>query len=144
MAARPRALRRRMAMLRMLSRCRALLPLLVMAATLLLAPQPSIAETTTSLPQAERQKIEALIVGVEKLDGAVFVRNGKEYQPATAAKFLRGKWQKHATRIKSAEDFIVKVASASSTTGRVYLVRFDDGREVPTATFLRARLAALR
>ena len=96
------------------------------------------------LSDAERQKIEALIVAVEKLDGAVFVRNGKEYPPSTAAKFLRGKWQKRSPQVASAEDFISKVATASSTTGRAYFVRFGDGRELPTATFLRARLASLR
>jgi hypothetical protein len=105
----------------------------------------SAASTARSeLPAAERQKIEALIANVEKLEGAVFVRNGKDYPPASAAKFLRGKWRKHASQVLSAEDFIEIVATKSSTTGRVYLVRFADGREIPTASFLRAHLATLR
>ena len=47
-------------------------------------------------------------------------------------------------QIRTADDFIAKVASKSSTTGRPYLVRFSDGREVPTADFFRAELAKLR
>jgi hypothetical protein len=94
----------------------------------------------SELPAAERQKIEALIANVEKLEGAVFVRNGKDYSPASAAKFLRGKWRKHSAQVLSAEDFIEIVATRSSTTGRVYLVRFADGREIPTSNFLRAHL----
>jgi hypothetical protein len=98
----------------------------------------------SELPAAERQKIEALIAIVEKLDGAVFVRNGRDYAPASAAKFLRGKWRKHAAQVLSADDFIEIVATRSSTTGRVYLVRFAGGREIPTSNFLRAHLATLR
>lgn len=91
----------------------------------------------------EKQKIEALIAAVETLPDATFVRNGKAYPPATAAKFLRGKWERHAREIATAGDFIDKVASRSSTTGRPYLVRFRDGREIPTAEFLRAELRRL-
>lgn len=101
-------------------------------------------EKRSALPDAEKQKIEALLLAVKNLDGAVFVRNGKAYPPATAVKFLRGKWDKQSAQITTAEDFIAKAATSSSTTGRPYLVRFSDGREVPTATFLRSQLAALR
>ena len=92
--------------------------------------------------EVETQKIESLISAVAKLDGAKFVRNGKAYDPATAAKFLRGKWERQAKEIVTAGDFIDKIASRSSTTGRVYLVRFADGREVPVAEFLRRIMAA--
>jgi hypothetical protein len=114
-------------------------PLVVLVALLFAAA--AVADT---LPASERAKIETLIASVEKLPGATFVRNGKAYKPATAAKFLRGKWDDRAGDIRTADDFIVKVASKSSTTGRPYLVRFRDGREVPTADFFRAELAKLR
>lgn len=99
---------------------------------------------TAVVASAEKQKIEKLIGAVENLAGAVFVRNGKEYPPSTAAKFLRGKWRKHAEQIGTAEDFIRIAASKSSTTGRAYLVRFTDGREVTTEAFLRGQLATSR
>src|SRR5688572_10919605 len=101
----------------------------------------AIAET---LPSAERQKIESLLGAVEKLPDAVFVRNGRSYAPRTAAKFLRGKWDDRAAEVHSAEEFIAKVATRSSTTGKPYLVRYDDGREVETAVFLSEVLAKLR
>jgi Family of unknown function (DUF5329) len=104
----------------------------------------AVAAPRAGLPAAEKQKIEALIASVQKLDGAVFVRNGKSYKPATAAKFLRGKWDDRAEDVGSAEQFIDKIATRSSTTGKPYLVRFIDGREIPTATFLRAQLGKLR
>lgn len=85
---------------------------------------------------AEAKKIESLISAVAKLEGAKFVRNGKAYDPATAAKFLRGKWERQAKEIVTAGDFIEKIATRSSITGRVYLVRFADGRELPVAEFL--------
>jgi membrane-bound lytic murein transglycosylase len=97
-----------------------------------------------TLPAAERVRIESLIAAVEKLPDATFVRNGKAYKPATAAKFLRGKWDDRAREVRTADDFIVKVASKSGTTGRPYLVRFADGREITTAEFFRAELAKMR
>jgi hypothetical protein len=99
---------------------------------------------TAVVASAEKQDIEKLIDAVENLGGAVFVRNGKEYPPSAAAKFLRGKWRKHAAHIRTAEDFIRIVASKSSTTGRVYVVRFTDGREMTTEAFLRGQLQSLR
>ena len=72
------------------------------------------------------------------------MRNGRSYPPRTAAKFLRGKWNDRAAEVRSAEEFIAKVATRSSTTGKPYLVRFDDGREVETAVFLSEVLAKLR
>ena len=97
-----------------------------------------------TLPAAERQKIESLLAAVEKLPDAVFVRNGKSYPPRSAAKFLRAKWDDRADEVRSAEGFIAEVATRSSTTGKPYLVRYADGREVETAVFLRGELAKLR
>jgi hypothetical protein len=93
---------------------------------------------------AEAKKIESLIASVSNLRGATFVRNGKAYDPATAAKFLRGKWDRQAREVVTAEDFIEKIATRSSTTGRIYVVRFPDGREVAVAAFLRAELQKTR
>ena len=92
----------------------------------------------------ERQTIEKLITAVENLKNAVFVRNGRAYRPATAGKFLRGKWDQQSRNVHSADDFITKVATRSSTTQRVCLVRFSDGREIELATFLRSELQKMR
>jgi hypothetical protein len=98
---------------------------------------PGLSQAMTT---AEKGKIEALIRQVEVLQGAKFVRNGKSYDSADAAKFLRGKWDAKAKEIETAEDFIQKIASASSTSGQPYLIRFADGRVVKCADYLKELL----
>jgi len=90
-----------------------------------------------SAPAAEKQKIEVLIKQVGDLKDAKFVRNGWTYEPATAVRFLRGKWEANDAEVKTARDFIDKVAS---TSGKPYLIRFKDGREIKSQEFLLAEL----
>lgn len=97
-----------------------------------------------ALSAADRATIEALIASVETLPDARFVRNGKEYGAGTAAKFLRGKWKDRARHLRSVDDFIDKIATRSSTTNRPYLIRFNDGREIASAAFLRSELKGIR
>jgi hypothetical protein len=91
-------------------------------------------------PAAERQKIESLIKQVGRLTDAKFIRNGSTYEVSSAVRFLRGKWDANAAEVKSARDFIDKVASASSTSGKPYLIRFNDGHEIKSREFLLAEL----
>jgi Family of unknown function (DUF5329) len=77
----------------------------------------------------EHQTIEALIESVAQLTDATFLRNGKSYPASSAG---------------SAEEFIDRVASFSSTTGTPYVIRFAEGREVSSAEYLRSELAKLR
>lgn len=95
------------------------------------------------VPPGEKAKIEALIAQVEKLDGAVFIRNGSDYDAKTAAKFLRGKWGRNESEIKTAADFIAKAAKGSATSGKPYLIRFKDGTQTPCAIFLSTELKKL-
>ena len=92
------------------------------------------------LPPAERQKIEALIKYVGDLKDTHFIRNGSSYDVSTAVRFLRGKWEANDGQIKSARDFIEKVASFSGTSGKPYLIRLKDGKEIPSREFLTAEL----
>ena len=92
------------------------------------------------LSGAERQKIESLIKSVEGMKDAKFVRNGTVYDAKTAGKFLRGKWKANESGISSAKDFIEKAASVSSTSGKPYLIRFNDGKEMKSGVFLLAEL----
>jgi hypothetical protein len=96
-----------------------------------------------SLPAAEKQKIEGLIKQVGELKDAQFIRNGSTYEVSNAVRFLRGKWNANAAEVKSARDFIDKVASASGTSGKPYLIRFKDGRELTSREFLLAELQKL-
>ncbi|MGH7875123.1 MAG: DUF5329 family protein [Candidatus Binatia bacterium] len=96
-----------------------------------------------SAPPVEKQKIEALIKQVGDLKDAHFVRNGSTYEPATAVRFLRGKWRANDAEVKTARDFIAKVASASGTSGKPYLIRFKDGREMNSRDFLISELGKM-
>ena len=91
-------------------------------------------------PAGETQKIEALIKQVGDLKDAKFVRNGSTYEPATAVRFLRGKWDANKAGVKSAHDFIDKVATRSETSGKPYLLVFSDGKEIHSREFLLAEL----
>ena len=88
----------------------------------------------------EQEKIEALIKTVEGLTDAKFVRNGSEYDGHAAAEHMRRKWKQAAERVKTARDFIRLAASKSDTSGKPYLIRFKDGREVESGTWLSERL----
>jgi hypothetical protein len=94
-------------------------------------------------PKTEKQKIEALIKHVEELKDAKFVRNDTEYDAKTAARFLRGKWEANEDEIKTAKDFVEKAASVSSTTGKPYLIRFKEGKEVKSGEYLLDELKKL-
>ena len=92
--------------------------------------------------QAEKQKIEKLIAGIENLADAKFVRNGTEYDAKSAGTFLRAKWSK-AADIKTARDFIEKAATKSSTSGEAYVIRFKDGNEKKCGDYLGEQLKRL-
>lgn len=94
-------------------------------------------------PPAEKAKIEALIRHVEGLAGATFVRNGTTYDAASAATFLRRKWQGQAAAVPTAAAFIDRVATASGTSGRPYLVRLKDGTEHRSGEYLHGVLKTL-
>ena len=88
----------------------------------------------------EQAKIESLITTIESMDDAKFVRNGSEYTSKNAAKFLRGKWDANKDEVKTARDFIEKIATKSSTTGKPYLIRPQGAAETPCADYLNTTL----
>jgi hypothetical protein len=105
-------------------------------------PSPPVTERERGArpPLSERDKIEALIRHVEAMEGAVFVRNGTDHDARTAGRFLRGKWDDRATEVKTARDFIDKIASVSSKTREPYLIRLKDGTEVKSGAYLAGEL----
>jgi hypothetical protein len=114
-------------------------PLLVEALLMLTLVFPLTAEAR-SLPDAERQKIEALIAHVAEMKDASFVRNGRSYDAAVAATFLREKWRANEAQVTSAREFIENIASFSSTSGTPYLIRFKEGSEITIREYLMAEL----
>lgn len=113
----------------------------VFAFLFLLAGRPALEAQDKGL--TEKQKIEALIQHVEDMKDAKFVRNDKEYDAKFAARFLRGKWEANQKKINTANDFIQKVASVSSTSGKPYLIRFKNGKEMKSREYLLEKLKEL-
>lgn len=118
------------------------------------AATPAAAESNIAAPQAsagagsqpaltEEQKIDRLIEFIGALDGAAFIRNGKEHSPQDAVEHLRLKRRKAGTRVRTAEEFIERCATRSSISGDDYQIRFADGRTESAATVLRRRLGEL-
>lgn len=85
------------------------------------------ASTITATPLTEGQKIDKLIVYVANLKDVMFVRNGTEYSPKVAAEHLSMKREKAGSRLKTAREFIDKVASKSSMSDKPYLIKNKDG-----------------
>lgn len=88
----------------------------------------------------EKKKIEFLLTQIENLKAAKFWRNGSSYLPQQAAEHLRMKWSKAGNTIKTAKDFIDKIASKSSMSGKAYEIEFDNGTKVETRSFLLKKL----
>ncbi len=97
-----------------------------------------IAAKSASL--SESQKIEKLILSIEMLEGATFIRNDDEHEAAKAASHLRRKWDAAGDRVKTAEDFIDGLATKSSVSGEPYRIRFDDGSVALSGVFLHEQL----
>jgi hypothetical protein len=116
--------------------------LILMFAFALTSSALSMVQAQT-LPNSEKQKIEILIQQVANLKDAKFVRNGSAYSADSAAYFLRRKWEANESEVKTARDFIDKVASFSGTSGKPYLIRLKDGAEIRSRDFLLAQLKRL-
>ena len=91
-------------------------------------------------PPHELSRIERLIAFVESQKDMKFIRNGSEYDCNDAARFLRGKMEAMGAEVTTAREFIERIASKSSMSGRPYHVKFADGRMMTAADFLGAEL----
>lgn len=89
---------------------------------------------------AEQARIDRLIEFVQSRKDVKFVRNGSDYSCEDAAKFMRGKLKAMGEHVTSAQQFVDQIASKSSTTGQPYMIRFADGKTIPSAIFLGEEL----
>ncbi|MEQ1806641.1 MAG: DUF5329 family protein [Burkholderiaceae bacterium] len=89
---------------------------------------------------AEQARIDRLIEFVQSRKDVKFVRNGSDYSCEDAARFMRRKLKSMGEHVTSAQQFIDQIASKSSTTGQPYLIRFADGKTIPSAQFLGEEL----
>ena len=88
----------------------------------------------------EQQRIEYLMQSLGTLKGAVFIRNGKEYDAPAARDHLQTKLNFGGERIKTAELFIKYCATESSMSHRPYTIRFADGTVTETAVYFTEKL----
>lgn len=88
----------------------------------------------------EAQKIEQLINYIAHLEGCKFIRNGTEYAPTDAANHLRLKLKKGGNAKMTAKEFIDKLASESSMSGKPYQIKWKDGKVYIIKPFLLREL----
>lgn len=92
--------------------------------------------SATPPPPHEQSRIEKLIKFVEGQKGIKFVRNGTEYNCEEAGRFLRGKMDAMGGEVSTARQFIERIASKSSMSGKPYQVRFPDGKMMLVEAYL--------
>jgi hypothetical protein len=88
----------------------------------------------------EQQRIDYLMQSLGQLKGAVFIRNGKEYDAPAARDHLQTKLNYVGERAKTAELFIKYCATESSMSHRPYTIRFADGTVTETAVYFTEKL----
>jgi hypothetical protein len=89
------------------------------------------------------QTIDYLVNYVAKSD-AIFIRNGATHTPAEATAHIKAKYAHFKNQIKTPEDFIRLSASKSLLTGKPYLVRTPDGKEMHLDVWLTDALKSHR
>ena len=108
----------------------------------------SLAATVASaapLPPAARAEVDALMNRLQA-SGCEFNRNGSWYAGAEAKAHLLKKLEylEGKDMVQTAEQFIDKGASTSSTSGKAYLVRCAGKAPVESGPWLKAELQQLR
>jgi hypothetical protein len=91
---------------------------------------------------AERLKIDFLIEKVKKSPYS-FIRNGVTYNGPRASAHLLWKYRRKITKVATAENFINEIATRSSISGELYLLRLKDGQTYPIRDVLLNELRRL-
>ena len=97
----------------------------------------------TAAEQTAEREIEFLLTSVGKSE-CVFVRNGKRHSADEAESHLRLKYGKTSKHIDDANEFIEKLASQSSWTGKTYTIDCPGADPQPSRDWLMARLQTYR
>jgi len=74
----------------------------------------------------------------------IFIRNEKSHDAAAAESHLRMKYGKAKFWIDSSEEFIERIASKSSWSGKPYFIDCPDADREPAGDWLSQKLAARR
>ena len=89
------------------------------------------------------ESINYLLDYVGKSD-ATFIRNGQTHTPQEAVNHIKAKYEHFKSEIKTPEDFIRLAASKSLLTGKPYLVRTPNGKEMRLDVWLTDALKEYR
>ena len=95
----------------------------------------------------EEKKIDYLLNQVEHFEG-VFIRNGEEHPPKKARNHLEFKmnqarkmfWFFGPSSEMTAKNFIDKIASESSSSGKIYKIKHKNGKVQTTKEWLQEKL----
>jgi len=79
-----------------------------------------------------------------KTSEVIFFRNNKEHAAAEAAAHMQRKYEHFKDKIQTPEDFIRLTATKSLMTGKLYYVKFKDGRKITSAAWLLQALEDFR
>jgi hypothetical protein len=99
--------------------------------------------TATSHAADVGTEVESLLSAIGS-SGCQFIRNGKEYSAPDAEDHLRMKYKKGARYVSTAEDFINRIASKSSWSGKPYQIACPDEVLQPSGQWLTNKLQDLR
>jgi hypothetical protein len=94
--------------------------------------------------QIEKEKIHYLINSVEKMEEAVFIRNGSEHNGVEAANHLCMKLERAGDQVQTADDFIKLCASKSYLTGKPYMIRFNNRKTMKAEEYFREKLLSFK
>ena len=89
----------------------------------------------------QEARINAMLDALAQKKDLIFVRNGDAHTCEEAVSHLRLKLGNTRNRINTAEQFIDKVASSSSITGKPYIVRIPGKSDENAQPYLYALIA---
>jgi hypothetical protein len=117
---------------------------MIVLTRLLVASAVALALVNQSMAEESVERtIDYLLRRIET-SKATFIRNGEEHTPAEAVSHIKDKYDHFKGEIKTPEDFIRLSASKSLLTGRPYLVRTPDGKEMHLDAWLTGALEGHR
>lgn len=101
-----------------------------------------VSVSAMALPAEEEKRLEVLLERLAGQTEVVFIRNDKEYTAAQAVTHLKLKLGHAKGKVDTAEEFIDKAGSASSISGKPYLIRQPGQEAEPAGPFLHKLLPA--
>ncbi|WP_176691697.1 YfeK family protein [Superficieibacter electus] len=89
----------------------------------------------------EEARINAMLTALAQKQDLTFIRNGDAHNCEEAVSHLRLKLSNTRNRIDTAEQFIDKVASSSSISGKPYIVKIPGKSDENAKSYLHALIA---